>query len=65
MSDERHCVNSTCSRGGQRRWAGARARMGERLDGTVVFVTGASSGICEATAHAFAAEDAAVAGSGR
>lgn len=36
-------------------------RMGERLDGTVALVTGASSGIGEATARALAAEGAAVA----
>jgi NADP-dependent 3-hydroxy acid dehydrogenase YdfG len=36
-------------------------QMGERLDGTVALVTGASSGIGEATARALAAEGAAVA----
>ena len=35
--------------------------MGERLDGTVALVTGASSGIGEATARALAAHGAAVA----
>ena len=36
-------------------------QMGERLDGTVALVTGASSGIGEATARALAAQGAAVA----
>ena len=35
--------------------------MAERLDGTVAFVTGASSGIGEASANAFAQQGAAVA----
>ena len=35
--------------------------MAERLDGTVAFVTGASSGIGEATAKALAWQGAAVA----
>lgn len=41
--------------------AGTVAAMGDRLDGTSALVTGASSGIGEATARALAAEGAAVA----
>ena len=41
--------------------AGTLAAMGDRLDGTAALVTGASSGIGEATARALAAEGAAVA----
>ena len=39
--------------------------MGERLDGTVAVVTGASSGIGEATTRALAARGASVVGAAR